>query len=614
MSLQQFHVMKVVACYASVPGSLVVSNEVHSSFGARKSRSQHSRYQAGSMKAILMKVAVLLTVSLQSGTNGLSISNPDDGHRASVIQAKAQLIQNVNRTYSVRDQTFVLNPGPEVSTASMLYFEHLVGQATALTATTNFNASKIEAFMNERLPLTREEDFRQAYEDLAASGMIAAPLALDPSDENFGAMRLSILGNNLKLVHSGEYAEYLWEVPSFLLQDVCGEPALASALKNHKLYVADFSDYGDLVDKAVKDTKYIPNVIGFFCNNVEKHQLLPLAITLIDSELTYTKMDSPGEWQLAKMALHATEVNFQQMRHFAETHLISVPVQVEMIRSLSTEHPVYALLDYHFFADFGMEYFARRELLSIGTPYDQVTGYGATGSLRAVMREFETTSIALDLPTDLAAREIEFLPDHRLNRYGTKYYDIIKVFVRKYVEAFYPSDEAVHEDAELQTWAARSSCLEHIHGFPSSFSSHDELVRVLTHFIFQNAIKHHFMNGQASWHSIAPPFHAPALYSKPLPTKKGVEVNPLDYAVPSDLAPKMAYLYSWFTRQVPVNASALHFYEGEPFTSEAVLAEPIQEFQQSMRDMEHFVNFAEEQEAHPTDIFKPSSLPFYSFI
>ncbi|KAG6616098.1 Arachidonate 12-lipoxygenase [Phytophthora cinnamomi] len=524
------------------------------------------------------------------------------------------LIRNVNRTYSVGDQTFILNPGPEVSTEWMLYFEHLVNQATALTATTNFNASKIQTFLEERLPLTKEEDFLQAYKDLADTGMMPAPLALDSSDENFGAMRLSILGNNLKLVHGGEYAENLWEIPFPLFQDVCGEPTLASTLKNHKLFVADLSDYGELTDEAAKNSKYIPNVIGFFCNNIKKRQLLPPAITLVDSDLTYTKADSPGEWQLAKMAFHATEVNFQQMRHFVETHLVSVPVQVEMMRSLATEHPVYALLDYHFFADFGMEYFARRELLSPGTPYDQVTGYGATGSLRAVMREFETTSVALDLPTDLAAREMEHLPDYRLNRYGTKYYNAIKVFARKYVRAYYPDDDAIRGDSELQTWAARSSCLEHIHGFPSRFTGADVLARVLTHFIFQNAIKHHFMNGLASWHSIAPPFHTPALYNKPLPTLKGVEINPLDYAVMSETVPKMGYLYSWFSRQVPVNASALHFYEEEPFASEAVLAEPIQQFQQSMHDMEQFVDFAEGQEMYPSDIFRPSSLPFYSFI
>ncbi|KAG6958093.1 hypothetical protein JG688_00010659 [Phytophthora aleatoria] len=566
------------------------------------------------MKAVLLKLAVFLSITLQSVTSELSIPDPADGHRASIIEARSKLIHNVERTYSIGDQTFQLNPGPEVSTSSMLYFEHLVMQATALTGTTNFNASKIEAFLQERLPFTTADDFRRAYEDLASTNMIAAPLALDSSDENFGAMRLSILGNNLRLVHAGEYTGHLWEIPSGLILDVCGELTLSSALKNRKLFVADFSDYGELTDEAAKEFKYIPNVIGFFCNNVDKRQLLPLAITLVDSSLTYTKADSPGEWQLAKMALHATEVNFQQMRHFVETHLISVPVQVEMMRSLSTEHPVYVLLDYHFFADFGMEYFARRELLSPGTPYDQVTGYGAAGSLRAVMREFETTSVELDLPTDLAAREVESLHDYRLNRYGTKYYNIIKRFVWKYMKAYYPTEEAIRDDAELQIWAERSSRLEHIHGFPASFTSYDDLVRVLTHFIFENAIKHHFMNGHASWHSIAPPFHAPALYNKPIPTKKGEEVNPLDYAVPSETVPKMAYLYSWFTREVPMNASALHFYQTEPFTSETVLLEPIREFQQSMHDMEHFVYFAESQEVHPIDIFKPSSLPFYSFI
>ncbi|GMF21583.1 unnamed protein product [Phytophthora lilii] len=566
------------------------------------------------MKAFVLIAAIFLSGTLQSAMSELSIPDPEDGHRASVIQARSMLIQNVDRTYSVGEQTFVLNPGPEVSTSSMLYFEHLVTQATALTATTNFNASKVQAFLEERLPLVHAEDFRQAYQDLTDTGMMPKPLAIDSSDENFGAMRLSILGNNLKLMHGGEYAENVWEIPFPVIQDVCSEVTLASALKKRKLFVADFSDYGDLTDEAAKDIKYIPNVIGFFCNNIERRQFLPLAITLADSGLTYTKADSPGEWQLAKMAFHATEVNFQQMRHFVETHLISVPVQVEMIRSLATDHPIYALLDYHFFADFGMEYFARRELLSPGTPYDQVTGYGATGSLRAVMREFETTSIALDLPTDLASRGMESLPDYRLNRYGSKYYKIINRFVSKYVRAYYPTEETIQADAELQTWAERSSRLEHIHGFPSAFAGFNDLSRVLTHFIFENAIKHHFMNGLASWHSIAPPFHAPALYNKPLPTQKGVEINPLEYAVPSKVVPQMANLYSWFTRQVPVNTSALHFYQVEPFASEAVLAEPIREFQQSMYEMEEYVNFAEGQEVYPSDIFKPSSLPFYSFI
>ncbi|RLN57066.1 hypothetical protein BBJ29_007635 [Phytophthora kernoviae] len=531
------------------------------------------------MKTILFKVSALLAIVGQFVVNGLSIPDSEDGHRAAIIQAKSTLIQNVNRTYSVGNQTFVLNPGPEVSPSSMLYFEHLVKQATELTATTNYNASKIRTILEERLPLSTEVDFRHVYEDLAVAGMMPVPSVFDSSDENFGAMRLGLLGYNLKLVSS-----------------------------------ADFSEYGQLSDEAARDVKYIPSVLGFFCHNVEKGLLLPLAITLVDTGLTYTKADSPGEWQLAKMAFHATEVNFQQMRHFVETHLVSVPVQVEMIRSLATEHPVYALLDYHFFANFGMEYFARKELLSPGTPYDQVTGYGATGSLRAVMQEFETVSVELDLHADLTARGMTFLPDYRLNLYGTKYYEIIKTFVIKYVHAYYPNEKAIEDDAELQTWAGRSSRLEHIHGFPPAFTGFDDLVQVLAHYIFQNAIKHHFMNGQASWHSTAAPFNAPALYNQPLPTEKGVHVNPFHYVMPNETVPNMVYLYTWFTRQVAVNVSALNFYQVEPFTSEEVLVGPIQEFRERMEDMEHFVTFAEQQQQFSSDIFKPSALPFYSFI
>ncbi|RLN98121.1 hypothetical protein BBJ28_00025829, partial [Nothophytophthora sp. Chile5] len=95
----------------------------------------------------LTKALLFLGFALHHVAAELSIPNPDDGQRAAIIQAKAKLIKNVNRMYSVGDQTFALNPGPEVSTEWMLYFEHLVEQATALTATTNFNATKIEEFM-----------------------------------------------------------------------------------------------------------------------------------------------------------------------------------------------------------------------------------------------------------------------------------------------------------------------------------------------------------------------------------------------------------------------------------------------------------------------------------
>lgn len=170
-----------------------------------------TRLLPSKMKTALLKVAAIFSALLLS-TSALGIPDPEDGHRASIVQASSMLIRNVNRTYSVGDQTFVLNPGPEVSTEWMLYFEHLVKQATALTATTNFNASKVQTFLEERLPFGDAEDFHQAYKDLAHTGMMPAPLALDSSDENFGAMRLSILGNNLKLVHGGEYAEYLWDI------------------------------------------------------------------------------------------------------------------------------------------------------------------------------------------------------------------------------------------------------------------------------------------------------------------------------------------------------------------------------------------------------------------
>eukprot|EP00644_Phytophthora_capsici_P006690 jgi/Phyca11/103962/e_gw1.8.869.1 len=80
------------------------------------------------------------------------------------------------------------------------------------------------------------------------------------------------------------------------------------------------------------------------------------------------------------------------------------------------------------------------------------------------------------------------------------------------------------------------------------------------------------MDGRVSWASIIAPFSPAALYNVPLPTTKGVTVNPMYYAIPSDLFPTLCYLASGFYRSIPAPVAVLKAYELSPYPMEELRA------------------------------------------
>ncbi|EGZ14140.1 hypothetical protein PHYSODRAFT_303408 [Phytophthora sojae] len=407
-------------------------------------------------------------------------------------------------------------------------------------------------------PYDTLESFKAGYDALESAGLIDTPRAFDNSDENFGAMRLGIRGYKIKLVQSGEWSDPLDSLSSSLVLEQCNDDTIDAAISNHKVFVQDFSTLGQFTDANTTTTKYAPNIVGFFCNNDASGLLLPLAIQIVDTGLTYTKEDSAGEWQLAKMALDATELNFQQVFHLVHTHSVSIPIQVEMMRSMAKEHPIYALLNYHFFADMAMEFLGGVNLLSAGSPYDRVAAFGASGSVRYLFAEFANTSIAVDFPADVADNGLKYLSNHRYVKYGATYYSIIKTFVTSYVKAYYESEEAIQNDSELQT--------------------------------------------------------TPALYNASLPTEKGVMVDPFDYVIPTSAFLALSGMAVRFFRPIATTNSVLSAYSTSPFSDEAVLADAIAQFQRSMAAMEDTVDASEAGETYPNTFVKPSLLPWFSYI
>ncbi|GMF56017.1 unnamed protein product [Phytophthora fragariaefolia] len=543
----------------------------------------------------------------------LSVPLATDTERAATVNATSYKIANVPRQFLVGDTYYPINPGPAV-TNSTLYYTTLMSQAATISALNNTNASAIAATLQALAPYNSLESFQAGYNALENAGLMDTPQAFDNSDENFGAMRLGIRGYRIKIVKSCEWSDPLDSLSDALILEQCNDDTSHAAIANHKVFVQDFSKLGQYTNSNKITSKYAPNVVGFFCNNNVTGLLLPLAIKIVDTGLTYTKEDSAGEWQLAKMALDATELNFQQVNHLVHTHMVSIPIQVEMMRSMAEEHPIYALLNYHFFGNMGIEYLGGKILFSVSSPFDQSTAFGASGAMRYIYDEFPNTSIAEDFPSEIAANGLENLPNHRYVKYGATYYSIIKTFVTSYVNAYYESNDAILNDVELQTWAARATEVWGINNFPSAFTCYEDLIKLVTNLVFLNDIKHHFMNGRVSWHSQAAPFSTPALYNKPLPTEKGAEVDPFDYVIPSDVFPLLSYLASGFYRPISAANSVLNAYSASPFSDEALLTDAIAVFRKSMADMEDAINAVEAGETYPDMFVKPSLLPWFSYI
>ncbi|POM78233.1 hypothetical protein PHPALM_4253, partial [Phytophthora palmivora] len=246
---------------------------------------------------------------LVPSTAALSITSPNDTERNNIVNATSYKITNVDRQFRVGEKYYPLNPGPTI--ISSLYNTTLKSQVGVLSTLDNENGSTVQATLQKMGPYKSLESFKAGYDALENAGLIDTPQAFDNSDENFGAMRLGIRGYKIKL---------------------CNDESIDAAIANHKVFVQDFSTMGQYTDSNKTQSKYAPNVVGFFCNNNANGLLLPLAIKIVDTGLTYTKEDSAGEWQLAKMALDATELNFQQMFHLVHTHMVSIPIQVEMMR------------------------------------------------------------------------------------------------------------------------------------------------------------------------------------------------------------------------------------------------------------------------------------------
>ncbi|KAG7388606.1 Arachidonate 5-lipoxygenase [Phytophthora pseudosyringae] len=538
----------------------------------------------------------------------------------------ASHLKNEERAWPIDGQQLPVYMGPVARPGSMAERLQLqdLEQLSALKPDT---PELMAALATRWLPqLNSTGAFTRFYE--LFHPIVDAPTeSVDHGDAGFGASRLSLRGFNLRAVKDSDEDPEDETLTAENVASVCGAGASVASLRaDKKLFVVDLATIGawgdpDVLkverDEETEETgaprKYLPSVVGYFCFN---ERLLPLAITLVDSGLTYTPWDSPAEWQLAKTALNAAEATFQQMQHFSESHTLSIPIRVELYRAFAERHPVRALLLRHFALDFGLEQQAGVVLFNTSTPLDRTFGLGAAGCVRLLEDQRTRISLLDDIYRDVRGRGIQQLP-HKYALYGKMHADAISGFVASFLGVYYADDEAVAADVELQQWAAACAQIPHLHDFPAAFESRRQLRQLLARLVFQSVVKHHAMNGEVTWTTVAMPFSAAALW-KPLPRRKErdgrAKVDVFSYLQPRELFPAMVFLSSLFNRPRPEETTLKSVYHVAPFIDDLRLRPAIRAYDAELQAIDDFIVANEQHEALPYHVLRPGSLPQNSWI
>lgn len=129
-------------------------------------------------------------------------------------------------------------------------------------------------------------------------------------DSSFAADRLTINGFKLQAAENA-----LFPIDDEIVVSIT-QHSLEWLLRNKLLFEIDFSREGAFSPHNTR--KYVPRVHALFFIN-DSGVFSTLAIHILDSGLTYTPLDDPDDWMLAKLAFSATEVNYQDWRHFVDT-------------------------------------------------------------------------------------------------------------------------------------------------------------------------------------------------------------------------------------------------------------------------------------------------------
>ena len=293
--------------------------------------------------------------------------------------------------------------------------------------------------------------------------------------------------------------------------------------------------------------RFLTAPMALFWSN-DKNDLMPLAIQLgqgmtPEESVIFTPADEPWLWLTARTHVQSADAAYHEVViHLLRTHLMMETVWVSVCRGLPPQHPVHELLAPHFFGTININHKARTEMIVPGGPIDEAISVGSEGAYWLISESLKTLKWEdLDPMQNLDQREVEdssILPDYHYRDDATRLWDAIGDYTAEVLRIFYPSDDAVAADDELQVWAQELADPDRagIKGLPGPqgrFEAFEDLHAVVCQVIFTVSCEHSAVNnGQYDIFGYIP--NAPGAMFLPAPTdKRRSNEGEFTYALPT---------------------------------------------------------------------------------
>ncbi|GKV19587.1 hypothetical protein SLEP1_g29824 [Rubroshorea leprosula] len=206
--------------------------------------------------------------------------------------------------------------------------------------------------------------------------------------------------------------------------------------------------------------------------------LKPLAIELSlphpqgEHHGAVSKVFTPAEdgvegsiWQLAKAYAAVNDSGYHQLiSHWLNTHAVIEPFIIATHRQLSALHPIYKLLHPHFRDTMNINALARHILINAGGVLENTVFPGKYSLEMSAVLYKNWNFIEQALPNDLLKRGMAvqdsrcprglrlLIEDYPYAVDGLEIWSAIETWVSEYCSIYYPADQVVKDDPELQSW------------------------------------------------------------------------------------------------------------------------------------------------------------------
>lgn len=388
---------------------------------------------------------------------------------------------------------------------------------------------------------------------------------------------------------------------------------LAQLQAEHRLFL---QDYALLQGLAPVFGRFCCAPMALFWQD-DSGRLMPLAIQLgqspAEAPVIFTPRDEHWTWLMARSFVQSADGTYHEVvAHLCRTHLVMESVWVAAARSLPAGHPVFALLQPHFTGTLDINHKARNALLAPGGPIDETIAIGAEGSLTLLGLAYAEWDFDATCPRlDLQRRGLDDnsrLPGYHYRDDALALYDAICRFVDELLRVYYPDDDAVQADVELQAWAQELQSPEgaRIHRLPLTdgrFAAFEQLASVVARVIFNCSVEHAAVNNgqydQLGWIPNTPG----ALYLPPPQSHDALNEATFVYALPEGLAVgeqlTLVHLLSKRT-QHPLGSYPATFFVGEQAARDA-----LDRFRARLDDIGRAIQARNQQLAVPYRYLQP---------